>query len=461
MEPFSPHILAAYDEHEREMSIRKSRLGCLIAIVLFPIFHVLDYFVYQAHQWDFLKLRLACSALMACLYPLFGTRLGRRFHSLHALILLALPSATIAWMIHATEAVSSSYYAGLNLILLVLAVVLDWTFLQSVVAVAIVIVFYVAACVGQPPQAAAILVFVNNFFFLASTGAIVIVGTYFHSKLRLREFASRYELDKNRRVLAEQNQVLEDTLKQLKETELQLLQTEKIVSLGRLSAGIIHEINNPLNFATTGLYVLRKQGEQLAKDKPEEFSEVLRDVEEGVSRVKSIVSDLRSFTHPDAEQRDQVRIAEVITASLRLLSNEWKDKIQIDQAVPADLICQANKNKLTQVFVNLLQNSLDALKEKPPSAEPPVIRINGRHEGDKIAVSVRDNGEGIAPENLPRIFDPFFTTREVGKGMGMGLSICYRIVQELQGKISVTSERGKFCEFTVELPAVAPESIAA
>ena len=108
-----------------------------------------------------------------------------------------------------------------------------------------------------------------------------------------------------------------------------------------------------------------------------------------------------SFTHPDAEQRDQVRIAEVITASLRLLSNEWKDKIQIDQAVPADLICQANKNKLTQVFVNLLQNSLDALKEKPPSAEPPVIRINGRHEGDKIAVSVRDNGEGIAPENLP------------------------------------------------------------
>jgi two-component system sensor histidine kinase PhcS len=255
--------------------------------------------------------------------------------------------------------------------------------------------------------------------------------------------------------------VLEDTLKQLKETELQLLQTEKIVSLGRLSAGIIHEINNPLNFATTGLYVLRKQGERLAREQPEEFSEVLRDVEEGVSRVKSIVSDLRSFTHPDAEQRDQVKIADVITASLRFLSNEWKDKVQIDQAVSADLICSANKNKLTQVFVNLLQNSLDALREKPPGAEPPVIRINGRYEADKIVISVRDNGEGIAPENLPRIFDPFFTTRDVGKGMGMGLSICYRIVQELQGKISVTSERGEFCEFTVELPASAPESIAA
>jgi two-component system sensor histidine kinase PhcS len=220
----------------------------------------------------------------------------------------------------------------------------------------------------------------------------------------------------------------------------------------------MHEINNPLNFATTGLYVLRSQGEQLAKEKPEEFSEVLHDVEEGVSRVKHIVSDLRSFTHPDTEQRDQVVIEDVITASLRFLSNEWKDKVQVDQAVPEDLVCRANKNKLTQVFVNLLQNSLDALKHKPADSGPPVIRIHGRHQGGKILISIRDNGEGIDPKNLARIFDPFFTTRDVGQGMGMGLSICYRIVQELQGSISVQSERGKFCEFTIELPSSTPEA---
>jgi two-component system sensor histidine kinase PhcS len=282
------------------------------------------------------------------------------------------------------------------------------------------------------------------------------IGTYFHSTLRLREFASRYELDRNRRALASQNLVLEDTLKQLKETELQLVQTEKIVSLGRLSAGIIHEINNPLNFATTGLYVLRNQGQQLAAEKPEEFREVLHDVEEGVERVKNIISDLRTFTHPDSSQHDQVKLNEVVTSSLRFLSNEWRDKVQIDQAVPADLECLGNRNKLTQVFVNLLQNALDALKNKPAGAEAPLIRVAGRREDGKIFITIRDNGEGIEAQNLARIFDPFFTTRDIGKGMGMGLSICYRIIHELKGTISVQSERGKFCEFTIELPGAAP-----
>src|SRR5205085_10878608 len=108
--------------------------------------------------------------------------------------------------------------------------------------------------------------FANNLVFLFFTGVVIIAGTYFHSTLRLREFASRFELDQSRRALASQNEVLEDTLDQLKETESQLVQTEKIVSLGRLSAGLIHEINNPLNFAATGLYVLRNQVERLAKE---------------------------------------------------------------------------------------------------------------------------------------------------------------------------------------------------
>jgi two-component system sensor histidine kinase PhcS len=304
-------------------------------------------------------------------------------------------------------------------------------------------------------------IFANNLFFLISTGIIIATASYFHSELRMSEFISRWELDKNRRALAAQNQVLEDTLRQLKETELQLVQTEKIVSLGRLSAGIIHEINNPLNFAATGLYVLKSQGQRMAAEEPKEFDEVVRDVEEGLQRVKNIVSDLRSFTHPDAQQQEVVKISEVITSSLRLLSNEWKEKVQIDQAVPTDLVCRANKNKLTQVFVNLIQNSLDALKNKPVGPEPPIIRISGHQEDGKVFVSVRDNGEGIDPQNLSKVFDPFFTTRDVGQGMGMGLSICYRIIQELQGSISVASERGKYCEFTIELPASAAESIAA
>jgi two-component system sensor histidine kinase PhcS len=375
-----------------------------------------------------------------------------------------LPASCVSAMIYATEGPASPYYAGLNLTLMVLAVVLDWTFRESVRAIALVVGVYLLACFANGTSLddrEVRGIFINNLSFLISTGIIIATASYFHSELRMSEFISRWELDKNRRALAAQNQVLEDTLRQLKETELQLVQTEKIVSLGRLSAGIIHEINNPLNFAATGLYVLKSQGQRMAAEEPKEFSEVLQDVEEGLQRVKNIVSDLRSFTHPDAQQQEVVKLSDVITSSLRLLSNEWKDKVQIDQAVPADLVCRANKNKLTQVFVNLIQNSLDALKNKPVGPEPPIIRISGHPEESKVVVSVRDNGEGIEPQNLSKVFDPFFTTRDVGKGMGMGLSICYRIIQELHGNISVASERGKYCEFIIELPAAAAESIAA
>src|SRR4029077_10925214 len=112
--------------------------------------------------------------------------------------------------------------------------------------------------------------FLNNSFFLMSTGIAIIVGTYFHSQVRIREFVSRCELDKSRKAL-------EASLRQLKENEMQLVQSEKLASLGRMSAGIIHEINNPLNFATTGLFTLRKKGKHLAPEQLQEYTEIITD----------------------------------------------------------------------------------------------------------------------------------------------------------------------------------------
>jgi two-component system sensor histidine kinase PhcS len=102
--------------------------------------------------------------------------------------------------------------------------------------------------------------------------------------------------------------------------------------------------------------------------------------------------------------------------------------------------------------VNLLQNSLDALRRKTFAEEKPGIRIAGRVEGGSAVILVRDNGEGIAPGTLGKVFDPFFTTKDVGEGIGLGLTICYRIVREYQGRISVGSEQGKYCEFRLEFP---------
>ncbi|MGA3268642.1 MAG: ATP-binding protein [Verrucomicrobiota bacterium] len=258
------------------------------------------------------------------------------------------------------------------------------------------------------------------------------------------------------RSLSKQNVALESTIEQLKDTESQLVQTEKLASLGRMSAGIIHEINNPLNFATTGLYALRAKGKLLPPDQRGEYEEILADVETGIQRVQRIVSDLRTFTHPDVEQCDQVDVAEVVGASLRFLSGEWRDKVRIEEKLAAGQTIWANRNKLVHVLVNLLQNSLDALEHKAFAGEVATIWVEGRLEADRSIIVIRDNGAGIDTEHLGKIFDPFFTTKDVGKGMGLGLSICYRIVREYDGRISVKTERGRFCEFTLDFPGPPP-----
>jgi len=253
--------------------------------------------------------------------------------------------------------------------------------------------------------------------------------------------------------LSKQNQALESTIEQLKETESQLVQSEKLASLGRMSAGIIHEINNPLNFATTGLFTLRNKGKYLASEQRAEYAEILNDVEEGLKRVKTIVSDLRIFTHRETASRDQVEVTEVISSALRFLSNEWKERVRIEQKLAPRQTVWANKNKLIHVFTNLLQNSFDALKSKKfADGERPAVWIEGRINDGRSVVCVRDNGPGIDARHLDKIFDPFFTTKEVGEGMGLGLSICYRIIQECDGRISVKTEIGKYCEFTLEFP---------
>ena len=148
---------------------------------------------------------------------------------------------------------------------------------------------------------------------------------------------------------------------------------------------------------------------------------------------------------------------ETVTTSLRLVSHELNDRIQLEVDVPKEVQVQADRNKLIHVLVNLLQNSVDALKEKKfEDGEKPLLSIRSRADDGKAWVNIRDNGTGIDPENVNKIFDPFFTTKDVGQGMGLGLSICYRIMNEQGGNISVKSEKGKFTEFTLELPVKDP-----
>jgi signal transduction histidine kinase len=254
----------------------------------------------------------------------------------------------------------------------------------------------------------------------------------------------------SQRKLARQNQVLEATIEQLKETETQLVQSEKMASLGRLSAGIIHEINNPLNYAKTGLFTLRRQGQALPEEKRAVFNDILKDIEEGVDRVKTIVSDLRTFTHPNPRDLGDVNLLKLTQSALRFMGADFATGVKMEMDVPAEFEVRGNVNKLLQVLINLLQNAFDALKRKVFTDSQPTITIQARVVNGKPSLSVRDNGQGIKPEVMDKIFEPFFTTKDVGEGMGLGLSICYRVMEECGGRIYAKSAPGEFCEFILE-----------
>lgn len=439
-----PAIVAAFQTYEAQQRISNTKVGCALVVTLMPLGSTADYFIYRNELLPFFWLRLLCSAIAGAIWLLLFSDKGKQISRWLGRIVPLLPVIFLAGMIAVTDGFASTYYAALNLVLLAVGAVLRWTLTESIVAVLMALAMYVTAGCWQGHYPEWKFIY-NNFYFIALMDIIVVVGTYFQSRQRFREFVLRHELDVNRKAL-------ETSLIQLKENEAQLVQSEKLASLGRMSAGMIHEINNPLNYAKAGLDLLRGKEKHLAAEQKADYADILKDVEDGVNRVKTIVSDLRMFTHPDTEMRDAVTVKEVLTAAFRFLNNEGADKAVFAEDYPADQIIWGNKNKLIHVFTNLLQNSLDALKNKTFTGEPPGIRLTGRTENGISIISVRDNGPGIAAENLDKIYDPFFTTKEVGEGMGLGLSIVYRIVREAKGKISVQTEPGKFCEFTLEFP---------
>lgn len=458
--------LEAYHDYERRIYVRHLEVGSYLVILLMPAGVVLDYFVYPKQLGYFFALRLAAAFLGGCVWLALQTKLREKVHRYLSLILALMPAFFICWMIYVSDGAASTYYAGLNLILLSVALVMRWSADLSITASILVILMYLAACslhgaTGLDSQHG---VLVNNLYFLFLTAIIVAVSGWIHHTLRIREFTLNFELDQSRRdlestnlKLASQNAALETANREIKETEIQLVQAEKMSSLGRFSAGLMHDILNPLNYSRTGLFVLRKKTRWLPPEMLAETNAVINDIEDGLKRVDNIVSDLRTFTHPGDQAPEEVDLADLFNLSLRFVSSELKAKhisLQLNLA-PGQKVW-AGRNHFILVLVNLLENAIDGLGEKQfADGSGPLIEITGRYEGDRSRLFFRDNGAGIAPKNLPKIFDPFFTTKEIGKGTGLGLSICFGIVRGYGGTISAASEPGQFCEFTLDLPATA------
>lgn len=281
---------------------------------------------------------------------------------------------------------------------------------------------------------------------------------------------------------------LQEAYAKLQDIQSQLLQSEKMASIGQLAAGVAHEINNPIGYVYSNLGSLQKYLDDVftvldayARVEPllsaqaeaiktisavkqqvdleflrEDVIDLMRESREGITRVKKIVQDLKDFSHVGSEEEWQMANLHLgIDSTLNIVNNELKYKAEVRKEYGSIPDVECLPPQLNQVFMNLFVNAAHAIEERG------TITVRSGTAGDAVWVEVSDTGSGIAPENLKRIFDPFFTTKPVGTGTGLGLSVSYSIIQKHHGNLSVSSEVGKGTTFRITLPIRQPDNPSA
>ena len=301
-------------------------------------------------------------------------------------------------------------------------------------------------------------------------------------------------LEEHESRIIEQNEFLEEKVKQrteeleltlhnLQNTQTQLVNQEKMASLGQLTAGIAHEINNPINFVSSNISPLKRDitdllevvnayrekgklefSDNSKKDLQQfegdiefdyilkEIDQLLRGMEEGAKRTVEIVKGLRLFSRVDEQDVKRVDIHDGINSTLILLNSSMSGKIQVIKEFGTIPIIECLPGKLNQVFMNIITNAIHALLENLNKIPEPKITIRTKHIGENIRIEIEDNGFGMPANVKQRIFEPFFTTKAVGKGTGLGLSIVYTIIENHKGTLEVSTEQGKGTNFIITLP---------
>jgi hypothetical protein len=278
------------------------------------------------------------------------------------------------------------------------------------------------------------------------------------------------------------NSTLNETLNHLKSTQSQLVDAEKMAALGQLTAGIAHEINNPINFVTSNVKPLQLDIDDLKdiiskyekidfeKDIKSQFEEIeaykkqidlgfinneitslLSGISEGAKRTAEIIRSLRNFSRVDETDMKAIDINEGLLSTLVLVRNTLPDNLVVVKDLGNLPKVECMPGKINQVFMNLVSNAVQAIKSKDVQAQEEFLTIRSWYNNQQVFISIKDSGTGMSEEVKHRIFEPFFTTKDIGEGTGLGLSIVFSIIEKHKGHIEVVSEVGKGTEFIITL----------
>lgn len=418
-----------------------SKIGCLTSATLIMLGAGLDQAIYPERAGEFFLVRLSTAlATLWVMRQVMGSH-GKQHIRWLTLLWLVLPQIMIAWMIYSTEGVASIYFVGLQLALYGVGVIVPISYLESIGFGVFTIAVYFVACYLHPEGLGDGSAFTANVIFTGFAAIISTGCTYFNELSRIKLFMLREQVDV-------QNATLLETNKTLADIKGQLIQREKMAAIGTLSAGLLHELNNPVNYSLMAV----NMGLNLPAAKTDAMlKECLDDAREGLTRVQNIVTDLKTFAYqkPGEDSLRPFLLEHAVRSAVRLAGYDLKG-IDVVLELPQDTHVMGDEPAIIGVLINLLSNAAHALPAVK-RAEPRIV-VRALLKGDRLRVEVRDNGQGIDPALIGRVFEPFFTTRDVGAGLGLGLSVSYGIVQRHGGTLSVDSVFGEWTEFAFDLP---------
>ena len=417
-----------------------SRVTCVLAMVLVAGGIGLDSAFYPEHLLAFGLARLTVVSLIGGALFSYNHLWGIRRVRALTYFWIALPQLMIAWMIFYSNGEASIYFVGLPLAVSGISVFLPLTVREALTFVAFTLLIYIFACVLRPGGVHHWPELIGQSIFILFYSSIAVTVAIYGERQRDQTFKLQTEIQQQKDALETQNRTLA-------EIKGQLLQREKMAAIGTLSAGLLHELNNPVNYS---LMAINMAMTLPASKTDEMLKESLVDAKEGMDRIQSIVSDLKTFAYqkPGEDSQRPFLLENAVRSAIRLAGFDLKG-IQVSADLPQDTHVIGDEPAIIGVLINLLSNAAHAVHGA--NREQPKIGVKVETVGDRLKISVRDNGQGISEAVISRIFEPFFTTRDVGSGLGLGLSMSYSIVQRHGSTLEAHSEPGAWTEFTFDL----------